>query len=287
MASATLVAALVAVAKQAVIAEGLTTTDWITAGAVFAGGIVVGRVIQTVLVRTLKGCDSEHSAALVVGRVVGMVAVLAGVVAAMSILDARLGPLLGALGIGGIAVALAAQSILENFIASVILQIRRPFRRGDQVSFNDAEGMVEDVNFRTVVLRSYDGQRVVVPCGQVLRSNIVNYTVHGRRRTSLTVGVDYGTELDQVRKVLLEAVGEVEGVLEQPHPEAWVESFGDSGVNLTVRWWHAPDIATLWRVRSHVAVAVKRALDEAGVEIPYPQLDVRLTPAPGRQEADL
>jgi small-conductance mechanosensitive channel len=63
----------------------------------------------------------------------------------------------------------------------------------------------------------------------------------------------------------------VEGVLERPTTEVWVEEFGESSVNLAVRFWHAPDVATLWRVRSHVAVAVKNTLDELGVEIPYPQ----------------
>ncbi len=76
-------------------------------------------------------------------------------------LGVRLGPLFGALGIGGLAIAFAAQSILANFLASIILQTRRPFRRGDQVTTNDCEGVVEDVNFRTVRLRTYAGERVL------------------------------------------------------------------------------------------------------------------------------
>jgi small conductance mechanosensitive channel len=76
--------------------------------------------------------------------------------------------------------------------------------------------------------------------------------------------------------VLLEAVTGAEGVLDRPSPEVWVEEFADSGVGVAVRFWHAPDIATLWRVRSEVAVATRRALERDGIEIPFPQRVVRL-----------
>ena len=85
----------------------------------------------------------------------------------------------------------------------------------------------------------------------------------------------YDADLEEARGVLLRAVREVDGVLGHPSPEVWVESFGDSGIPLAVRFWHAPDVATLWRVRSEVAVAAKRALDAAGIAIPFPQRVLR------------
>jgi small conductance mechanosensitive channel len=133
------------------------------------------------------------------------------------------------------------------------------------------EGTVDDVNFRTVVLRTFDGERVMVPCAQVLTTPIVNHTTLGRRRTTVGVSVAYDTDLGKALTVLREALRETKGVLERPAPEVWVESFADSGIDLAVRFWHPPDIATLWRTRSEVAVAVKRALDDAGIRIPFPQ----------------
>ncbi len=257
--------------EDEVIAQSLTVADWVTAGGVFVLGIVAGRVLRSLLTRRIGRDDADPPAASLVGRFGGYLLVLAGLVYALAILDVRLGPLLGAIGIGGIAVALAAQSILSNFLASIILQVRRPFRRGDQVCTNDCEGEVEEVNFRTVVLRTYDGERVLVPCAEVLDSPIVNYTVRGRRRTTLEVSVAYRTDLAKARAVLERAVRSVDGVLAKPSPEALVESFGESGINFAVRYWHAPDIVTVWRVRSLVAMAVKRALDDAGIEIPFPQ----------------
>ena len=264
-------------AADRVLSSNLTWGDWVGAAVVFGVAIIAGRIGRGLSVRAIGRGHEERAAAQVVGRMVASVVVIAGFVYSLSVLGVRLGPLVGALGIGGVAIAFAAQSILSNFLASIILQIRRPFRLGDQVDTNDCEGIVEDVNFRTVVLRTYDGERVMVPCAEVLSKPIVNHTVLGRRRTALEVGISYDADPGEAREVLLEAVRRVDGVREQPHPEVWVESFGDSSVNLVIRFWHAPDIATTWRVRSAVAVAVKRALDQAGIEIPFPQRVLRFS----------
>jgi small-conductance mechanosensitive channel len=95
---------------------------------------------------------------------------VAGLVYALSVLDVRLGPLLGAVGIGGVAVALASQSLLADFFSSVVLQVRRPFRRGDEIATNDCEGRVEEVNFRTVIVRTWDGERAFIPSSKVLNA---------------------------------------------------------------------------------------------------------------------
>ena len=256
-------------------AGSITPGEWVLAAVIFAAGVVVGRALQAVLVKVVRRGDADKGAAVTLGRFAGFVIAVVGLIYGLSVLGVRLGPLVGALGIGGLAIAFAAQAILANFLGSIILQLRRPFHRGDQISTNDCEGTVEDVNFRTVVLRTFDGERALVPCAEVLAQPIINYTVLGRRRTTLSVSVSYDADLDPARKVLLEAAARVEGVLDQPAPEAWVEEFADSGINLAVRFWHAPDVATKWRVRSGVAVAVKQALDQAGIEMPFPQRVIR------------
>jgi len=277
-----------AAAAEKVVASNLTLTDWVSAVVILAAGLAAGRIGRTLVERAIgKGEDEQPLAVQVVGRIITSVAAVAAFIYALSVLGIRLGPLVGALGIGGLAIAFAAQSILSNFLASVILQVRRPFRNGDLIQTNDQEGTVEDVNFRTVVLRTYAGERVMVPCAEVLSHPIVNYSTLGRRRTTLEIGVPYDADLDRVRSVLLEAVTGADGARDQPSPEVWIESFGESSVNVVVRFWHAPDQPTMWRVRSEVAVAVKRALDEAGIEMPFPQrvlhfADTRLAAADGR-----
>ncbi len=262
--------------SEEIVTRGLTARDWLTAAAILLAGIALGRIVKRVVARAAGGDeDGAGAAAQAVGRTVGLILTAVSLVYALGVIGVRLAPLVGALGIGGVALAFAGQNILANFLASIILQLRRPFRRGDQVTVAGSEGTVDDVNFRTVVLRTFDGERVMVPCAQVLSTNIVNHTTLGRRRTTLDVSVAYDTDLEATRFVLLEAVAKVEGVLERPPPEVWVEEFADSGIGVAVRFWHAPDIATLWRVRSEVAVVVKRSLAAAGVEIPFPQRVLR------------
>jgi small-conductance mechanosensitive channel len=255
---------------------GPTLRDWLTAAAVAVVGVVVGRVVRTLVSRAARGDQGPVEAAEFVGRFVGLVLAGICVVYALGVLGVSLGPLVGTLGVGGLALAFAGQSILGNFLASIILQLRHPFRRGDQVSVGkDSEGTVDEVNFRTVVLRTFDGQRVMVPCADVLASPIINHTTLGRRRTTLALSVAYEADLEKALTVLRTAIAGVKGVLERPAPEVWVKSFEDSGIGLAVRFWHAPDVASLWRVRSAVAVAAKRALDEAGIDIPFPQRVLR------------
>ena len=260
--------------------QSLSAEDWILAAAVFLGALLVSRVVKALAARVVErdgGAGASRIADLV-GRVVGGVVAVGGFVYALQVLGVRLGPLLGALGLGGLALAFAAQAILSNVFASVLLQARRPFRTGDQISTNDVEGTVEEVNLRTVVLRTYDGERVLVPCASVLGAPIFNFTAHKVRRTTLEVGVAYGTDLTHAQRVLLDAVESVDGEQTTPPPEAWVEAFGESSIDFAVRYWHAPDIATLWRVRSGVAMAAKAALDGAGIDIPFPQRTLGFLP---------
>lgn len=271
--------------SSVVAASSVTMGEWIAGGAVFLAGIAIGRALQAVLFRVVRRGDADKGAALAVGRFVAFVFATAGLVYGLSVLGVKLGPLVGAIGIGGLAIAFAAQAILANFLGSIILQLRRPFHRGDQISTYDCEGTVEDVNFRTVVLRTYDGERALIPCAEVLARPIINYTVLGRRRTTLSISVAYDADLVRVRELLLEAVAGADGVLEQPPPEVWVEEFADSGIELAVRFWHAPDIATKWRVRNNVAVVTKQALDRAGVDIPFPQRVIRFAVEDGREES--
>lgn len=252
--------------------DGLQPDDWIRAALIFLVALVVSRAVQMVTTRIVHGEDGSAVAARFVGRCVAFVVVLVGFVYSLNTLNVRLGPLLGALGIGGLAVAFAAQSILENFFSSLLLQARRPFRIGHQVSIaGGIEGVVEDVNFRVVIIRTFDGERVFIPASEVLQNPIVNVTVRGPWRTSLAVGVAYGSDLRRAQEVLLDAVTGTAGVLPEPPPEVWVEALGDSSIDLSVRFWHTPEMAVRWRVRSEVAMTAVDALGREGIVIPFPQ----------------
>ncbi len=239
--------------------------------AMFVVTLVAAVVVRRLAVRLLDRGDADRRVGRLTGRFLSVVVVVSGLVYVLGILNIQIGPLLGALGVGGIALAFAAQDILQNFVAGVLLQVRRPFRVRDQISSGDFEGTVMDVNLRTVEMVTYDGLTVYLPNAEVLKAPIVNFTRTPLNRTSIDVGLAYDTDLDQARTVLLAACQDAEGVAAVPGVEVWIESFGESSINCAVRYWHASDIASRWRTRNAVATAVKRGLDEAGMVIAFPQ----------------
>lgn len=258
-------------ADELLIEGDVASAEILTAVIVFVATIALAVLVRRLLVRALDRGDSDRHVGRLTGRFLSLILVALGTVYALGIVGVRIGPLLGALGVGGIALAFAAQDILQNFVAGVLLQVRRPFRVGDQIGSGDFEGTVEDVNLRTVEITSYDGLTVYLPNAEVLKSPIVNFTRTPLSRTSLTVGVAYDTDLGRAQQVLQAACRAAEGVQEPPAPEVWVEEFAESSINVAVRYWHAADIASRWRVRSAVAMSIKDALDTAGIAIPFPQ----------------
>ncbi len=271
---------------EGVVRSGLTAQDWIAAGLTFVAFVVVGVVIRRVVERLVRRSDSEGQIARLVGRLAQNVLILVGLVYALTVLWVQIGPLIGALGISGIAIAFALTAVLENVFASAMLKTRRPIRVGDQVTSNGHSGTVQEINFRAVVLRNFDGEAIYVPSSLVMNDVIVNHTEHGLRRTVVPVGVAYGTDLAQAQSVILDAVSTVEGVREIPPPQAWVTEFGNSSIDFDVRYWHEPGIATVFRVRSGVAMAIKTAFDAERIEIPFPQRVVTMVTQDGDDGGD-
>lgn len=248
----------------------VTIRDGLQSVAVFVAAVLAAVILRRLLVRVVDR-EADRNLGRILGRFLSVVVVGVGAVYALDIVGVRIGPLVGALGVGGVALAFAAQDILQNLIAGVLLQVRHPFRVGEQIGSGDYEGVVEDINLRTVELTTYDGLTVYLPNAEVLRNPIVNYTRTPANRTELMVGLAYDTDLEHARDVLLGACRGTPEVLDSPGPEAWVLEFGESSIVVALRYWHPADIASRYRVRSAVAISVKQALDEGGMTIPFPQ----------------
>lgn len=249
----------------------VTTQEWILAVAVFGGAILLAIALTRLVARGAAKAGAPQMVARLAGRLVGYLMAVLGFFYALSSVDVRVGPILGALGIAGIALAFALQEILTNLVSGVILQVRRPFKIGDEIMSNDHEGIVEDVNLQVVTLRTFDGEHVMLPNSDVLQNAITNWTHTPTRRTTLTVGVAYGDDLAGVQQTLIDAITGLNLVESHPSPEAYVLEFGDSAVNFSVRFWHRAEIREMWKARDAVAQAIKTALDEAGYTIPFPQ----------------
>ena len=255
-----------------ILPNGVTAWDWIHAGIIVGVTVAIALLVRQT-VRRARG-DADRLIVRIIERVVVYVLVIVGAVYTLAALQVQIGPLLGALGIGGIALAFALQDTLQNMVAGIILQARRPFRRGDQVQIDRFEGVIEDIDLRNVSIVTFDGLNVFVPNKTVLENPIVNYTRTPTRRSELMVGVAYGTDLAHAQQVLVDAAAQTKDIEPSPPPSAWVTEFGESGINFAVQFWHAVDRASVWRARSDVAISIKGALDRTGVEVPFPQRSV-------------
>ncbi|MBS1249319.1 MAG: Small-conductance mechanosensitive channel [Chloroflexi bacterium] len=184
--------------------------------------------------------------------------------------------MVASLGIGSLAIALAAQSALSDMISGFLIMVDRPFRIGDRIEILDLDtwGDVIDIGLRSSRIRTRDNRMVVVPNSLIAKSLVVNYSYpNDQYRIQVHVGVAYGTDLEFARETIIMAVKDVEGVLPDQKVEALFLEFGDSAVIFRVRWWLDSYVDTR-RMFDRVNTAIYNALNEVGIEMPNPQLDV-------------
>lgn len=242
----------------------------IIGAAIFVGAIILSGFVRR-WTRRLVEKRGHDTLAPMAGRFAAFAVVIIGFFYALSAMEVRAAPLLGALGIAGIALAFALQEIISNFVSGTVLQLRHPFRVNDQIVTNEYEGVVEEVNFRTTTLRTFGGEQVYLPNSMVLQNPIVNWTKSPTRRTSLVIGVAYDADLAESQRIMLDAMKSCEQVEDDPEPRAHAFEFGDNSVNFTLMFWHKAPIRDMWETRDEVSQAVKKALDDAGIAIPFPQ----------------
>jgi small-conductance mechanosensitive channel len=182
------------------------------------------------------------------------------------------------LGLGGLAFSLAARDTIADAIAGFIILVDRPFRIGDRIEIQGVGtwGDVTDIGLRTTRIRTRDNRMVIVPNSVIGANQVINYTYPDPRyRIETHVGIAYGTDVERARQVIITAVQQVEGVLPDKPVDALYNEMGDSAMIFRVRWWIESYIDTR-RVIDRVHTALQYALDEAGIETPFPTQNVRL-----------
>lgn len=224
-----------------------------------------------------QGMERIGADALVVrfvGSIVGILILIAAILAAINQLGIQTTSLLAILGAAGLAVGLALQGSLSNFAAGVLLLSLRPYRMGDYIEGAGVAGTVDELQLFTTVLNTPDNRRIIVPNSQMMNGTIVNYSAHPTRRVDLTVGVSYDADSDAVRQVLTQLIESDERILTDPEPFVRMSAHGESAVNWTVRVWVKAE--NFWPVHWDLVENSKHRLDQAGISIPYPQRDVHV-----------
>lgn len=184
--------------------------------------------------------------------------------------DLGLGDIIGLLGLSSVAIGFAFQDIFKNFLAGILLLLNQPFQLGDQIIVSDYEGTVESIDIRSTKIRNYQGERIVIPNSVVFTNPIEVLTENSYRRTDLAIGLDYNTPLPDARKILKNAIADVDGVLSEPEVEVDIVGFGGSSIDFVVRYWTRPPKAVVRRTQTQVIMVLKAACDKADLNIPYP-----------------
>lgn len=178
------------------------------------------------------------------------------------------------LGAAGLAVGLALQGSLSNFAGGALIMIFKPFKVGDLIEAQGELGVVKEIQIFVTKIVSPGNKLVIIPNGILSNGNIKNYTEEGKLRVDLTIGVSYDANIKETKDVLMNVLTSNKKVLNDPAPTVNVSELADSSVNFAVRPWATPD--HYWDVYFEVTESVKLALDEAGIEIPYPhQVEIR------------
>ena len=263
--------------------------DWVSGiwiGLVFVPlSRFVAHVMHTlesrVIART-KGTPLDETALPMINRLVRYVVMSIGVLLAMAHLGFPIGPLLASAGVAGLALSLAARDTLSNLIAGVLLIVDRPFQVGDRIELWNVPretgtwGDVIEIGLRATKIRNPDNLIVVVPNNEIMRRDIISYTMSGDDiRLRIPFSCAYESDIEQAKTLLVDAARGVRGVKLDPAPIVVVRGLGPSEVNLQLRVW-IHDARNRRSIADEVTEKSMVKFSEAGVEIPYPKRDLHI-----------
>lgn len=240
---------------------------------------VIGKWVVKLVVKVLKkllGRAKGMDEMLVnfVASIVNAVLLLFVIIASLDQLGVDTTSLVALIGAAGLAIGLALQGSMQNFAAGVMILVFKPFKAGDFIEAGGVTGVVETVNIFSSTLRTGDNKEIIVPNGSIYSGSITNYSARDTRRVDMVFGVSYEDDIRQVKAILEKLVAEDARILKDPAPVVALSELADNSVNFIVRPW--VNSADYWDVYWSMNEKVKLAFDEAGISIPYPQMDVHV-----------
>ena len=261
--------------------------DYLLSVAAFILILIIGRYVarwrRNKIRDGLDTPDVDRTLTKFAGNFVYYAIFLLAIFAALQTVGVEIASFVAVLAAAGFAVGLALQGTLANFAAGIMLLIFRPFGVGDYVEIADETGFVRDLQLFFTKIRTRDNRVIIIPNGDVFGATIENVFAEDEIRVDCDVGTDYPADIDKTREVLLAAARSVEDRLEEKGEQAALVELGGSSINWQVRIWATPD--NYFRLKQELTRQVKYHLDEAGIGIPYPQMDVHLDELNGEADA--
>ena len=235
---------------------------------------IVAKVAVSVADKAVGRTDLRASLRTLIQTVIKLGIWILGLLIAMIVVFPGLtvGSLIAGLGIGAVAIGFAFQDIFENFLAGVLIMVREKMRIGDVIECEGIIGKVEHITLRETHIRKLSGEVTVVPNSILFKNPVEILTDQDQRRHQVVIGVSYDTDLDEAAAVIRKAVLAVDEVNEDKGLDIFAQEFNSSSVDFLVRWWSGSTPRAGWESKDKVVRAIKRGLDEAGIEIPFPYI---------------
>lgn len=230
---------------------------------------IVGRLMRKLL---RKSFESQQIADLMTA-IIKVIVALIGVFIALEFmgLTGTVTSLLAGAGIIGLAIGFAFQDMTENLISGIAMGIRKPFEIGDVIEADGVFGTVKAINLRNTLVETFFGQLEVIPNKILFRNILTNYTVTGRRRIEVPVGISYADDIDEAASIIVKRINEKSFVKSPDETAVYAKEFGDSSINLLLWFWiDYPGEPGFMQVRHEAVVTVNKALQEADILIPFP-----------------
>lgn len=235
--------------------------------------LLAGRIIRAVVSAAMQRAHVRDALVTLARNLISIAAWVVGMAIAMTVIFPSVSPsdIIAGLGLTSVAIGFAFKDVFENFLAGVIILGREKLRIGDVIECEDVYGRVENILIRETHVRETDGELVIVPNSYLFKNPVNIETDRGLKRQELVVGVDYDTDMRQAKAVLQDALESCETVKQSETKDVQCVSFGGSSIDFKLLWWSGSRPAEQRETYDEVAFAVKDALDEAGITIPFPQ----------------
>jgi len=199
---------------------------------------------------------------------------LFGILIALTVIMPSLKPgnLVASLGVGSLAIGFVFKDILQNWLSGLLILLRLPFRRGDQIIVGEAEGTVVRIDPRATILRTYDGRTIVVPNSTVYSNNVTINTSEEQRRVELDLTVGYNYDVRVITRIIQNSLDQVEEILKDPMPQVLCWDLGSTSLGMKLRWWIDSERSEQVVSRARAVQAIKEAFDANGIDPTDPQL---------------
>ena len=235
---------------------------------------IVAKFAMRIADRLVGSTEIRPSLKNLIDTVVKLVIWLIGLMIALIVVMPGMTPasLVAGLGIGAVAIGFAFQDIFENFLAGVLIMLREKMRIGDIIECEGIKGKVEHITLRETYVRKLSGEVTLVPNAMLFKNPVEILTDETQRRHEVVAGVSYDTDLDHAAEVIRKAVEGLEGIDADKGVDVFATTFNSSSVDFKVRWWAGSKPRDMWVSTDKVVRAIKRGLDDAGIEIPFPYI---------------